>query len=99
MRRMIAVKGGIAAAAQRRNVRRVNLLQIHVEKVDAGEPRMTFDLKERQVKEKKSGTRVKRTRPNTRHKMRLICVLFTFENNTGPTDRRTDRRTDGNNLL
>ena len=26
--------------------------------------------------------------------MRLVCVLFTFENNTGPTDGRTDRRTD-----
>ena len=39
------------------------------------------------------------TRPDTRHKMRLVCVLFTFENNTGHTDRRTDgptdRRTDG----
>ena len=53
----------------------------------------------------------KETRPDTRHKMRLVCVLFTFENNTGhtdgrtdgPTDRRTDgptdRRTDGHDLL
>ena len=35
--------------------------------------------------------------------MRLVCVLFTFENNTGPTDGRTDgptdRRTDGHNLI
>ena len=34
------------------------------------------------------------TRPDTGHKMRLVCVLFTFENNAGPTDLRTDRRTD-----
>ena len=26
--------------------------------------------------------------------MRLVCVLFTFENNTGHTDGRTDGRTD-----
>ena len=26
--------------------------------------------------------------------MRLECVIFTFENNYGPTDGRTDRRTD-----
>ena len=26
-----------------------------------------------------------------RHKMRLVCVLFTFENNTGRTDGRTDK--------
>ena len=37
----------------------------------------------------------RKTRPDTRHKMRLVCVLFTFENNTdGPTDRRTDGWTD-----
>ena len=35
------------------------------------------------------------TRPDTRHKMRLVCVLFTFENNTGHTDLRTDGPTDG----
>ena len=35
------------------------------------------------------------TRPDTRHKMRLVCVLFTFESNTGQTDRRTDEQTDG----
>ena len=44
-----------------------------------------------------------RTRPDTRHKMRLVCVLFHFENNTGhtdgPTDLRTDGRTDGHDLL
>ena len=38
------------------------------------------------------------TRPDTRHKMRLVCVLFTFENNTGRTygqiDGQTDRPTD-----
>ena len=39
------------------------------------------------------------TRPDTRHKMRLVCVLFTFENNTGHTDRRTDGRTDGRTQL
>ena len=33
------------------------------------------------------------TRPDTRHKMRLVCVLFTFENNMGRTDRQTDGRT------
>ena len=38
--------------------------------------------------------RLIRTRPDTRHKMRLVCVLFTFENNTGPTYGPTDRRTD-----
>ena len=31
------------------------------------------------------------TRPDTRHKMRLVCVLFTFENNTG--------RADGHNFI
>ena len=36
-----------------------------------------------------------KTRPDTRHKMRLVCVLFTFENNTGYTDGPTDLRTDG----
>ena len=36
-----------------------------------------------------------RTRPDTRHKMRLVCVLFVFENNTGPTDGPTDGWTDG----
>ena len=45
----------------------------------------------------------KETRPDTRHKMRLVCVLFTFENNAGrtygPTDQRTDGRTDGHDLL
>ena len=30
-----------------------------------------------------------RTRPDTWHKMRLICIHFTFENNTGLTDGRT----------
>ena len=43
--------------------------------------------------------KVPRTRPDTRHKMRLVCVLFTFDNNAGPTDLRTygrtDQRTDG----
>ena len=34
------------------------------------------------------------TRPDTRHKMRLVCVLFTLENNTGRTDLRTDLWTD-----
>merc|ERR1719414_2896160 len=42
---------------------------------------------------------IPQTRPDTRHKMRLVRELFTFENNTGrtygPTDGRTDRRTDG----
>ena len=44
-----------------------------------------------------------RTRPDTWHKMRLECVLFTFEDNTGYTDGRTygrtDLRTDGHDLL
>ena len=35
-----------------------------------------------------------RTRPDTRHKMRLVCVLFTFENNTGRTYGPTGGRTD-----
>ena len=26
------------------------------------------------------------TRPDTWHRMRLVCVLFTFKNNTGNTD-------------
>ena len=29
------------------------------------------------------------------NKMRLICVLFTFDNNAGRMDLRTDLRTDG----
>ena len=36
----------------------------------------------------------KKTRPDTRHKMRLVCVLFTLENNTGRTYGHTDLRTD-----
>ena len=31
--------------------------------------------------------------------MRLVCLLFTFENNTGQTDLRTDGPTDGHDLL
>ena len=34
------------------------------------------------------------TRSDTRHKMCLVSVLFTFENNSGHTDRRTYGRTD-----
>ena len=34
------------------------------------------------------------TRPDTRRQMRLGRVLFTFENNAGQTDRRTDRPMD-----
>ena len=34
------------------------------------------------------------TRLDTRHKMRIVCVLFTFENNWGRTDGRTHGRTD-----
>ena len=45
----------------------------------------------------------KKTRPDTRHKMRLVCVLFTFQNNTGRTYGHTDIRTygptDGHDLL
>ena len=33
------------------------------------------------------------TRPETRHKMRLVCVLFTLENNARRTDGPTDGRT------
>ena len=38
-----------------------------------------------------------KTRPDTRHKMLLVlvCVLFTFESNMGPTDGPTDLRTYG----
>ena len=39
------------------------------------------------------------TRPDTRHKMRLVRVLFTFGNNTGRTDGRTDGPTDRYDLL
>jgi len=38
---------------------------------------------------------IPKTRPDTRRKMRLVCVLFTFENNTGQTDGPTDGPTDG----
>ena len=31
------------------------------------------------------------TRPDTRHKMRLVCVLFPFEKNTGRTDTTSYR--------
>ena len=44
---------------------------------------------------KKDRKKERKTRPDTRHKMRLVCVLFTFENNAGPTDLRMDRQTDG----
>ena len=40
-----------------------------------------------------------KTRPDTRHEMRLVSVLFTFENNTGHTDIPTDLRTDGHDLF
>ena len=32
------------------------------------------------------GLKENETRPDTRHKMHLVCVLFTFENNTGHTE-------------
>ena len=35
------------------------------------------------------------TRPDTRHKMRLVCILFTFKNNAGLADLQTDLPTDG----
>ena len=35
------------------------------------------------------------TRPDTRHKMRLVSVLLTFKNNTGRTDLRTYGPTEG----
>ena len=35
------------------------------------------------------------TWPDTRHKMHLVCVLFTFQNNTGHTDRQSHGPTDG----
>ena len=35
------------------------------------------------------------TRPDTRHKMRLVSVLSTFENNTEQTDSWTYGQTDG----
>ena len=49
---------------------------------------------ERRRRRRKRRGRRRRTRPDTRHKMRLVCVRFTFENNTGYTDLRTDGRTD-----
>ena len=42
-----------------------------------------FDAESRNIK----------TRLDTRHRMRLVCVLFTFLNNTGHMEGRTDRRT------
>ena len=42
---------------------------------------------------------LKKTWPDTRHKMRLVGVFFTFENNTGQTDGRTDGPADGHDLL
>ena len=44
---------------------------------------MQFDMNQKSVKDTL-------TRPDRRHKMRQVCVLFAFENNMGPTDRRTD---------
>ena len=60
--------------------------------------RIEMEVKEeREVEQTTVGMGWQRTRPDTRHKMRLVCVLFTLENNTGqmvgPTDRRTDGRT------
>ena len=43
----------------------------------------------------KNDTNDRKTRADTRHKMRVVCVLFTFENNTGRTDLRTEGQTDG----
>ena len=31
-----------------------------------------------------------KTRPDTRYKMLLVCVLSVYENNAGPTDGPTD---------
>ena len=42
-----------------------------------------------------SVTIFKQTTPDTRHKMRLVSVLSTFENNTGRTYGHMDRWTDG----
>ena len=46
-------------------------------------------------KKRREKTKETKTRPDTRHKMRLLCVLFTFENNTGPTDGSSDGPRDG----
>ena len=40
-------------------------------------------------------SRTNQIRPDTWHKMRLLCVLFTFENNAALTDGPTD----GHDLL
>ena len=59
--------------------------------------------KKKSAKRRKKNGGKKVTRPDTWHKMRLVCVLFTFENNTGHMDQRTDRgtngRTDGHDIL
>ena len=58
--------------------------------------RRLLDLElERRYKSFRNVNRSKKTRPDTRHKMRLVCLLITFENNTGRMDGPTDRRTDG----
>ena len=46
------------------------------------------------LKDEKDPKHPKKTRPDTRQKMRLVCVLSTFKNNWGRTDRPTDGRTD-----
>ena len=59
-----------------------------------GGPRAPLPPKKKKKKKKKKEERTRGTRLDTRHKMRLVCVHFTFENNTG----RTDGRMDGHNL-
>ena len=41
----------------------------------------TLPLFHRTVKNRDARTHL--TRPDTRHKMRLVCIFLTFENNTG----------------
>ena len=47
-------------------------------------------IERKRSKIKKRGSRIETkyyaTRPDTRHNMHLVCVLFNFENNTGHTD-------------
>ena len=59
----------------------------------------THDISERGKEQRRRKTKSEKTRPDTRHKMRLVCVLFAFENNTGPSYGRTDGPTDGHDLI
>ena len=82
-------------AKERKNSKKRKKKRKEIEKTSKPEKEINEEIRVRKMKEKlKERKDVRETRPDTRHKMRLVCVLSTFENNTGRTYGPTDRRTD-----